>query len=485
MVKTVINPFQPLRLYNPPCSFALLNDGGAICEKGEERDHFGLCSPCEWDCAMPAKHPIDYYYENDMPSRRAACNCYCHFSNENTNDSACDTTYVVDEEMEQVITVLQAINIKTPNFLSMEVGSRQGQWLLKAVALAKRQNNPPYEHIYGHSIELKQAWKDRQREKLKRNGLEDVIRIDPQVITQGSYPQLIHNLTMVTGKWQPINHVDFDCQGCEQALDSEEAFELYDKNILQMFVAIHRYGNKISSQNIVTLSRRYQRDIVFSKPGSFKCEKENRHALKESRGFAGEVNSVATGTGSASSSSSNHPVHTAAITATTSSITSTPSPSRRSNFDRRTQSMQQQPIQKQKQEGMTAEEGASASASDRAGTSTQTTTAGSGIPSTSAQSARKRLEQHSNANAGTSTGTGTGSSYMNTKRNTNRNMTRNHRMEMQKVQKPRPEWTCLKMSAHFGPVYYRDGTLRLFNHRLYKQLGLTLRLPQCLPSSGL
>jgi hypothetical protein len=42
------------------------------------------------------------------------------------------------------------------------------------------------------------------------------------------------------------------------------------------------------------------------------------------------------------------------------------------------------------------------------------------------------------------------------------------------------ERKCLQESP-FGPVYYRDGSLNIFNKKLFDKMGLTLHLPDCLP----
>ena len=43
---------------------------------------------------------------------------------------------------------------------------------------------------------------------------------------------------------------------------------------------------------------------------------------------------------------------------------------------------------------------------------------------------------------------------------------------------------CLQDSP-FGPVYYRDGAVRVFNPRLYTELNLFLQLPSCPPWESL
>lgn len=214
-VTVVLNPFQPLFLYDPPCSFNLFKLGSMArktCENGQSLDHFGLCTPCEWDCRLGNNPTSDIYYEDYMPSRAFECACYCndvmttqekisrgHGSQQDRESSrACASTYVVDDEMEQTITVLQSINIKTEHYITVEVGSRQGVWALKAAQLAKRSKS--YMSVYGHSIELMDMWKGRQREKLKLNKLEDEVVLASDIITENNYPALIKNLTMRTGK---------------------------------------------------------------------------------------------------------------------------------------------------------------------------------------------------------------------------------------------------------------------------------------------
>merc|ERR1711908_191204 len=95
---------------------------------------------------------------------------------------------------------------------------------------------------------------------------------------------------MRTGQWQPINHMDWDCQGCERILATKEAFELYDKNVLSMFVAIHsrHLGPTVQKR----FQHFYQRDALskiwqgsLAGESRLACDKQNTKALRSSRVF--------------------------------------------------------------------------------------------------------------------------------------------------------------------------------------------------------
>jgi hypothetical protein len=274
-----VNHFEPLKLLSPPCSFALLNSGPDECKRREEQDHFGLCTPCSWDCMTSESVRVDYFSENFQPSRKAACNCYCYSKqgrgrNPHHRVNSCDAVYFVDDKMEQVIMLLQAINTRTSHFTSLEVGSRQGQWVLKAVALAKRMGT--YESVHGHSVELQETWRSRQAQKIKRNWLQNEVTLSGTAITAENYPELIHNLTMRTGSWQPINHISWDCQGCEELLATPEAFKLYKDNVLHLFITLHPWHSEKKIRQVV---QTYEADTLIYERGSYACDAENKEAI--------------------------------------------------------------------------------------------------------------------------------------------------------------------------------------------------------------
>jgi hypothetical protein len=303
-VTTILNPFTPLSLYDPPCSFNLLRgvhhnqarSPSSHCQKGESLDHFGLCTPCGWDCNLGNNKAVDYFYDEHMPSRTAECQCYCTdsmteeyrishgYGTENMNrksHSACATTYIVDDEFEQAINVLQSVNIKTPHYTVVEIGSRQGQWALKAAMLAK-QHYMGFKSIYACSIELLDEWKYKQKEKIRINNLENEVYLRPELITKQNYPALVKNLTMRTGTWQPINFMDWDCQGCEALLASKEAFKLYEENILSLFIAAHHTISKGIHDNLL---KYYGNDVIFQISGTYACDKKNTNALNHNTAF--------------------------------------------------------------------------------------------------------------------------------------------------------------------------------------------------------
>lgn len=235
--------------------------------------------------------PVDYFYEKYMPSRTFECACYCtrfmsaesrarrgHGAQNNRGSSgACASTFVVDDELEQTISVLQSVNMRTAHYTAVEVGSRQGQWVLKAAQLARRAEMG-FESVHGRSIELQEEWKRRQARKISMNGLDDVVTLSPQLITAANYPLLVRNLTMRTGSWQPVNHMDWDCQGCEGLLASNESRSLFEENILSLFIAVH-------SDNHDALWRTYK-DYALLDTGkpNYRCDHENAWALQEYRG---------------------------------------------------------------------------------------------------------------------------------------------------------------------------------------------------------
>ena len=185
-----------------------------VCKPGDVMDHFGLCAKCEWDCDMGhGTAAVDYFYENYMPSRAFECQCYCtpfmstkirtqrgHGSQQNRSSrGACARTFVVDDELEQTINVLQSVNMKTEHYTAVEVGSRQGQWGFKAAQLARRPKMG-FKSVHVRSIELMPEWKARQAQKLSMNELDDVVSIMPELITEQNFPKLVHNLTTLYHK---------------------------------------------------------------------------------------------------------------------------------------------------------------------------------------------------------------------------------------------------------------------------------------------
>ena len=305
-IHSILNPFTPLALYDPPCSFDIFRlghkqsdgvpPGSTHCKKGQSMDAFQLCTPCEWDCVMGNNWPVDYFYELYMPSRTYECQCYCTHSmtpqfrkdhgygaekDERKAERACASTFVVDDEMEQTINVLQSINMQTPHYTVVEVGSRQGQWALKAAQIARREGI--YKSVYACSIELDEDWKGKQKEKIRINELEDIVHITPYLVTEENYPALIKNLTMRTGSWEPINYMDWDCQGCEKILASDSALKLYEENILSLFIAVHDKNHDI-------ISKFYKKDaIVDSGHPNIACDNQNRIALTKNRAFVDDA----------------------------------------------------------------------------------------------------------------------------------------------------------------------------------------------------
>lgn len=303
-ITAIVNPMAPIKMFNPPCSFSMFHMYSKklhkVCPAAHVKDHFGLCSPCSWDCNMGVFGKLSY--ENYMPSRRFECSCYCMDadskwfpvdlertgSGKDTDstqiqrgraDKACSVSYVVDDEMEQTIATLQSVNVKTKHFTVVEIGSRQGQWALKAVQLAKVAGD--FTTVYGYSVEMLELWKARQREKLELNHLQDMVNISSALITHKNYAQMITELTMRTGTWQPINHMDWDCQGCEGLLASAEAFKLFEDNVLSIFIAVH--GKK----NALALNKFYKHIAMVNIDGMMKseCETANIEALAHDRGF--------------------------------------------------------------------------------------------------------------------------------------------------------------------------------------------------------
>jgi len=195
-------------------------------------------------------------------------------------NKACSSTFVVDDEMDQTIASLHSVNIKTKHFVAAEIGSRQGQWVLKAVKLAKAAGD--YASVYGYSVELLDVWKRRQITKLQINNIQDMVNISANLITSGNYGQLIHDLTMRTGSWQPINYMDWDCQGCEKLLASDSALKLFEDNILSLFIAVHT--DDLSTQ----LTKFYSSSAMVNTGGPVrdaKCETANKDGLINNRGF--------------------------------------------------------------------------------------------------------------------------------------------------------------------------------------------------------
>ena len=296
-VSVVMNPFQPLALYDPPCDFGLFQWGEArptTCKPGEVVDHFGLCASCEWDCDMGYNYsaPVDYYYENYLPSRAFECQCYCtafmskkgrmqrgHGSQQNRSTSgACASTFIVDDELEQTISVLQSVNMQTEHYTAVEVGSRQGVWGLKAAQLARRPGMG-FQSVHVQSIEADPKWKLRQALKISMNKLDDIVTMSSGLITKENFPKLIHSLTLRSGNWQPINYMDWDCQGCEHMLASAEAVHLFQENVLMLFIATHGHGSALH----VSLSRAYKKYVLIDKFGTNRCDFANKKALWKNR----------------------------------------------------------------------------------------------------------------------------------------------------------------------------------------------------------
>ena len=202
----LVNPLQPLQVFDPPCSFELLDDGGVACPSRHVRDVFGLCAPCSWDC--PPGPRVDYLYANYLPSRRMECTCYCAPRLADGGDPrACASVLAVDEELEQSDAVLQSVNILSPGYTVVEIGSRQGQWVLKGVISAQRLGG--YSFVYGQSIESHPGWIPKQKEKIAINGLTGKVHLTSLLLNDKNYPGWLEKLAHHNGSWQVINHMDW------------------------------------------------------------------------------------------------------------------------------------------------------------------------------------------------------------------------------------------------------------------------------------
>ncbi|KAJ1405429.1 hypothetical protein B484DRAFT_404460, partial [Ochromonadaceae sp. CCMP2298] len=173
-----------------------------------------------------------------------------------------------DDEIEQTISTLQSVNIQTEHYTAVE-----GQWVLKAAELA-RAASPAYQSVYGHS-----CWKQRQEQKLRLNGLQDLVHISSELITAANFPALIRQLTMRTGSWQPINYMDWDCQGCESLLANPAALKLFEENVLHMFITVHgmNYRNLNATNGHLAM--------VNTGAPTYQCDREGSRGLLWARGF--------------------------------------------------------------------------------------------------------------------------------------------------------------------------------------------------------
>ena len=82
---------------------------------------------------------------------------------------------------------------------------------------------------------------------------------------------------MRTGSWQPINYMDWDCQGCEKLLATPEAFQLFEDNILALFIAVHY-------ENFPLLNATYGHLAMISTgPPNYECDVEQRDGLLRAR----------------------------------------------------------------------------------------------------------------------------------------------------------------------------------------------------------
>jgi hypothetical protein len=137
-------------------------------------------------------------------------------------------------------------------------------------------------------VELLASWKQRQAQKLQLNGLQDLVHISSELITAANFPALIRQLTMRTGSWQPINYMDWDCQGCESLLATPAAFKLFEENVLHMFIAVHGMNHKNLNATYGHLA------MVNTGAPSYQCDQQGRKGLFRARGFEDDKRCVST-----------------------------------------------------------------------------------------------------------------------------------------------------------------------------------------------